>query len=207
VKTSTFVSGLAVVVVAMILGLVGLGVLNSRQSRPEGVAENWLTDVGDTTRKGVEADARRRAEKIGPLSLVDTRLLRRNQDGKAGFADLEVGKAVQVQGYPGGVWVRFRVHTRRGSNLVKVNGFLGVEKNEAGAWNVVNVVLGEGAAGGDTAPFLRAMPALPSDGGPPPSSAPLSLWIGAVVGAAIIGVLTSAVVRIAGRATPAAVTA
>ena len=63
-------------------------------SRPEGVAENWLTAVGDTTRKGVEADARKRAEKIGGVSIGEAICCSSDTDGKAAFADLEVGKAV-----------------------------------------------------------------------------------------------------------------
>jgi hypothetical protein len=188
-KTSTFVSGLAVVVVAMILGLVGLGVLNSRQSRPEGVAENWLTDVGDTTRKGVEADARKRAEKIGPASLAkglvsaDAEAINR----KSAFDDLEVGKAVRmtVKNVPGAE-VGFRVHALRPNDKTKeITGVITMLRR-GDKWTVVGV-----APGADNG--LK----LPSEGGPPPSSAPWTLWVGGLVGAAIIGFVTTALVRAA----------
>ena len=200
-KTSTFVKGLVVAVAIMVLGIVGLLNVHGK-SRPEGVAENWLTAVGDTTRKGVEADARKRAEKIGAVSLAkelvypDAKAIHR----KSAFDDLEVGKAVRLAvPEPVGVSVEqvevgFRVHALRPNDEKKeITGVVTLIRHDD--WNVVQVRVGD----------LAGVPALPSDGGPPPSSAPLSLWLGGLVGAAIIGVITSALIRLAGRptATPA----
>ncbi|MEY2418925.1 MAG: hypothetical protein QOG90_1605 [Actinomycetota bacterium] len=206
-KTSTFVKGLVAAVAAMIAMGGVLGVLNHGRSRPEGVAENWLTAVGDTTRKGVEADARSRAEKIGAVSLAKELLpagpaaIKR----KTAFSDLEVGKAkrlnVVAQGFtaPGEyVGVRFRVHALRpNAKKIELTGALiMLRQNEH--WRVLAVDRGTTASG---------LPNLPSDGGPPPSSAPVSLWLGGLVGAAIIGIITSALVRVAGRTTADVATA
>jgi hypothetical protein len=203
VKVSTFVTGLVVLVALMVGGIVVLFNLHGT-SRPEGVAENWLTDVGDTTRKGVEADARKRAEKTGPVALARDLIY---PDGKAinrktGFADLEVGKAVRIAvPQPVGVSVEqvevgFRVHALQPNDEKKeITGVLTLVRHDE--WRVVQVRVGD----------LTGVPALPSDGGPPPSSAPLSLWLGGLVGAAIIGVITASLVRLAGRPAPVPVTA
>ena len=196
-KTSTFVRGLVVCLALMIAGGVGLAALSHGRSRPEGVAENWLTAVGDTTRKGVEKDARKRAEKIGQvMQAARTGLLKYDADEKSAFSDLEVGKA-----YPGQVddvvHVPFRVHARNGDkDDVEITGIL-VMQHAHDEWRVANVATGIG----DDAHKL------PSDGGPPPSSAPASLWLGGLVGAAIIGVITTTLVRLAGRPTAVPATA
>jgi hypothetical protein len=198
VKTSTFVKGLVLMLVLMAAGLVGLGVLNHSQNRPEGVAERWLTAVGDTTRKGVEADARKRAEKIGPVSLA-THLIEHDAKAinrKTGFEDLEVGKAVHEAA---GVRVGFRVHAKRPNDkTVEITGVLGLAK-VGDKWMVQTLDTGEVTAMG--------VPALPSEGGPPPSSAGASLWLGGLVGAAIIGLVTTSLVRLAGRPAAAVATA
>jgi hypothetical protein len=51
---------------------------------------------------------------------------------------------------------------------------------------------------------LAGLPAWPSDGGPPPSAAPWSLWLGALLGAAAVGVVTTSLVRAAERGANAA---
>ena len=196
-KTSTFVKGLIVAVVIMVLGIVGVFNLHGT-SRPEGVAENWLTAVGDTTRKGVEADARKRAEKIGDVALAkellpsDPAAIKR----KTAFSDLEVGKATRagVKDVPG-AQVAFRVHALRPNDKkVEITGTLSMLRRDK--WTVVGVNVGATNA-----------PKLPSEGGPPPSSAPASLWLAGLIGAAIIGVITSALVRLAGRPTAVPATA
>jgi hypothetical protein len=185
VKTSTFVKGLIVCVAAMIAMGGVLGLLNHGRSRPEGVAENWLTAVGDTTRKGVEADARERAEKIGPIALaVNAGLLRFDARKKSAFEDLEVGKAYATRA-PGVVRLPFRVHARNGGKSSEISGVIVMRRVED-AWDVYNV---------------HSVPdpghKLPSEGGPPPSSAPASLWLAGLVGAAVIGLITTALVRAA----------
>jgi hypothetical protein len=204
-SNSTFVKGLAACVAAMLAFGVGIGFLNHGTSRPEGVAERWLTAVGDTPRKGVEADARKRAEKIGAMSLVDRRLVQPNPDRKTAFPDLEVGKA--VSGAPDHVRVRFRAHTRRGTDAVEVGGVIGLAKVD-GVWHVTTVeIAGDANTDGlPAAQLFAGVPELASDGGPPPSSAPASLWLAGLVGAAIIGVITTSLVRLAGRGTVVPVT-
>jgi hypothetical protein len=174
-----------------------LYLLNDGHDRPEGAAERWLEAVGDTTRKGVERDATERAEKVGALSNADG-LISGDTNGKSAFADIEVGKA----GPPNGERMRFRVHARRGDDTEEIDGVITMTKADADRWHVANVVLASGHK-----EALDGLPALPSEGGPPPSSAPWSLWIGALVGSLVIGVVTSALVRAAGRSTAAAAAA
>lgn len=198
-SNGSFVKGLlacAAVVIAMAGGIFWL---SHGRSRPEGVAEKWLTAVGDTTRKGVEADASKRAEKIGPLELADRRLLDDDTDGKTAFADIEVGKAVRsVADDATTVKVAFRVHTRRNhaKDLVEVNGAATLVKT-SGDWHVTAVDLVRDLHT-DGATVLTGIPALPSDGGPPPSSAPWSLWIGALGGSALIGVICTGLIKASG---------
>jgi hypothetical protein len=196
VSTRTFVAGI-VACIAVMLALGGaLFVLNHGHHRPEGAAEHWLAALSDTTRKGVERDAKERTSKIGDPTLgrelvhPDAEAI----DRKSAFADLEVGKAV-VEGTNSRVG--FRVHARRPNDeTAELTGVMTLaERGEE--WKVVAVNVG---AASD-------VPALPSEGGPPPSSAPWSLWIGALVGSLVIGVITSALVRAAGRSTAAAATA
>ena len=191
----SFLKGI-VACLALTLVLSGtLFLLNHGHSRPEGVAENWLTAIGDTTRKGVEADATHRADKIGapelaiPLLEPHPELIKR----KAGFDDLEVGKATRVDaGSPDKVKVGFRVHARRPEDkTAEINGVLTLERSK-NKWMVTALDVVDPKAAG--------VPDLPSDGGPPPSSAPVSLWIGALVGAAVVGAVTTALVGAASRA-------
>jgi hypothetical protein len=195
VKTSTFLTGLAIAVVIMVAGIVGLLNLHGT-SRPEGVAENWLTAVGDTTRKGVEADARKRAAKIGPIAAASAAgLLKYDADRKSAFSDLEVGKSYESR-FAGAVDVPFRVHARNGDeDDVEISGTILIRRVKD-EWHVVSA-----------AAVVDPAHKLPSEGGPPPSSAPASLWLGGLVGAAIIGVITTSLVRLAGRPTAAAATA
>ncbi|HVV37024.1 MAG TPA: hypothetical protein VHC63_10515 [Acidimicrobiales bacterium] len=193
---STFAKGLVVAVAAMLVMGAVIGLLNHGTHRPEGIAENWLTAVSDTTRKGVEADARKRAEKIGPPSLArglvytDATAIKR----KAAFDDLEVGQAVVDQD---AARVGFRVHARRPNDkTAEITGVLTLRRRD-GTWLVTGLQRGA----------LANVPKLPSDGGPPPSSAPVSLWLGALVGAAVLGLVTTSFVRLAGRGAPAPATA
>jgi hypothetical protein len=189
----------SVACIALMMVLAGtLFLLNHGHSRPEGVAENWLTAIGDTTRKGVEADATKRADKIGapelavPILEPHPELIKR----KSGFDDLEVGKAARVDpASPDKVRVGFRVHARRPQDqTAEINGVLTLERSND-KWMVTALDV--------TDPASAGLPALPSDGGPPPSSAPASLWLGALVGAVIVGAITTALVKSAGGAVTA----
>ena len=51
--------------VLLIFGALAI-VVASTDDRPEGVAERWLTAVGDLTRKGVHDDAGHRADWFSP---------------------------------------------------------------------------------------------------------------------------------------------
>jgi hypothetical protein len=195
VSNRTFVAGL-VVCVAIMLALGGaIALLNAGNNRPEGVAEDWLTAIGDTTRKGVEADATRRADKIGAPELAHDLLYpyAKDIDRKSGFKDLEVGKAVEERANT--VRVGFHLTARVPDDETKeLTGVITMEKADD-EWHVTGVQVVD--------PVSVGLPALPSDGGPPPSSAPLSLWLGALVGSALIGVVTASLVRAAGRTTDA----
>jgi hypothetical protein len=87
----------AIAVVAALAVMIGLGgviaVANHGHHRPEGAAERWLTAIGDTTRKGVKADAIKRADKLGGEALGASLLPSEDTKGKSAFPDLEVGKA------------------------------------------------------------------------------------------------------------------
>ncbi len=189
-SNSTFVKGMVACVAVMLAFGGAISLLNAGNNRPEGVAEDWLTAVGDTVRAGVEDDARERAEKIGPLSLA-RELVQPNPDRKTAFPDLEVGKAVEVA--TDSVQMPFKLHARVGDDEVEKSGLI-VMRKRLDEWRVINVVLLP----------LADIPPLPSDGGPPPSSAPNSLWLGALAGAALIGLVTSALVRVADRPVAAA---
>ncbi len=196
-----FAVGIAACVAVMVAIGVVIAVLNAGHNRPEGVAEDWLTAVGDTVRRGVEDDARERSEKIGPLSLVDRRLVQPNPKRKSALPDLEVGKAVPILSAPTeSVRVRFGAHTRRGEDEVEVGGVMTLAKS-GDEWHVTALaVVGDEATDGEPASVVLAgLPELPSDGGPPPSSAPNSLWVGGLVGAVIIGAICAALVKLASR--------
>jgi len=196
VSNRSFIKGI-VVCIAITMVLSGaLFLLNQGHSRPEGVAENWLTAIGDTTRKGVEADATKRADKIGAPELA-IRVLEPHAElikRKTGFDDLEVGKATPVErrGVGSSVRVAFRVHALRPNDKTeKVSGVLTlVRPGRDKAWMVTALDVVD--------PKTAGVPDLPSDGGPPPSSAPVSLWFGALAGAAFIGLITTALVKSAG---------
>jgi len=169
----------AVAVVAALAVMVGLGALiavaNHGHHRPEGAAERWLTAISDTQRKGVRADARERAEKLGGATPGASLLPSEDTKGKGAFPDLEVGKALLAGGQ---ARVPYRLHQRaqHGKNPVK-EGTIVLTRSGDG-WNVTAL---------DT---RHPGEKVPSDGGQPPSSAGLGLWIGAVViGALVTGVI------------------
>ena len=165
----------ALVVVAQ-LGVV-IHLLNDGHRRPEGLAERWLTAVGDTGRDGVRDDAVERAEEIGPVSLAAP-LVPRETDGDHGlFSDLEVGRATIEDGT---ARVPYRVHQRDADDLSGE-----VVLTEVGdTWRV---------AGLTTEPVGDDV--LPSDGGAPPSSAPFGLWVLALAIGLVITAICALLVR------------
>lgn len=203
----TFAKGLVVCVALLIAASGGLYLLSNGKARPEGVAEDFLTALSDTTREGVEADSLRRAEELGNAEAADRRLLADDTGGESAFADLEVGKAVRVrEDNPDEVKVAFRVRTRREDDeVVKVRGVMTLVR-KADRWRETSVELvGDAKTEGSPESILDGVPELPSEGGPPPSSAPLSLFVGALIGSALIAVLCSALIRAAGPAPSPAV--
>jgi hypothetical protein len=159
---------IGVVGVALLFVLIGglIAAYGTGADRPEGVAERWLTDVGDTTRKGVRADARERVAEIGSLELAGALLPADDTDGKAAFTDLEVGKAARVDGT---TRVPFQLHQRLGDEVSDpVDGTVVLVQDEADEWLVVGV---EGPTAG-----LE----VPSEGGRPAAEAPLGLFAGAI---------------------------
>src|SRR4029077_11752302 len=98
VRRATFFKVIAIVLVV----LAGLGVAihfaNAGHHRPEGAAKRWLAAVGDTGRRGVTADARKRAAAIGSPAIAAPLLPPTHDPRHSEFADLEVGKAIPIPG-------------------------------------------------------------------------------------------------------------
>ena len=202
----TFTKGLVVCVAIMLAISGGIFLLSRGEARAEGVAEDFLTALSDTTREGVEVDSLRRVEELGSAEAGDRRLVADDNDGKSAFADLEVSKAVRVaENNPDQVRVAFQVHTRRGDDLVEVTGVMTLTRTDD-KWRETEVLLvGDENTEGEPASILDGLPELPSEGGPPPASAPLSLWIGALLGSVLVGVVCAALIRVAGPAPAPAV--
>src|SRR5579864_2776643 len=108
VRQSTFVK----VIVVVLVVIAGLGLLihaaNAGHHRPEGAAERWLADVSDTGRRGLSADARKRADQIGPVAIAAPLLPAIHDARHSVFDDLEVGKAFPDG--PNTVRVPYRLH-------------------------------------------------------------------------------------------------
>ena len=175
-----FVKGV-VITVAVFIALAGIvQVFNAGHHRPEGVAEDWLASVGDTTRKGVREQSREDAEKIGPVALARPLLAAAGEtDGKRAFTDLEVGKATKVGA---AARVPFKLHVfaddaERDGTVVLVK--------QGEDWRVVGLV--------PRGPSEK----VPSEGGAPPSSAPNILWVGALAAGFGLTALASLAVRLA----------
>ena len=172
------------VITLVVIVAIGFGVrqANRGRHRPEGTAERWLAAVSDTTRKGVRADGAKRAIRLGNQDLIATVIPNPHTAGKAAFDDLEVGKAT-ISGNDAGVPFQLHLHTggREGGTIV-------LRRPAAGApWRVRLVSIEPGDAD------------VPSNGGPPPSRAPRSVWVFAVLGGIAITAAASVLVEWAGR--------
>jgi len=177
-----FLIGLLATTIAFLLigGVIAVLAMNT-DDRPEGVAERWLTAVGDLTRDGVYADAGKRVEAHGDLELAD--LLTGNIDagGKSAFSGLEVGKARRDRDT---ALVPAQVVTRDHDEKRDV---VLVLTRTADSWRVSDFRAAD--------PTLR----VPSDGGDVAAKAPAALYIVAVIiGVGVTGA-ASAMVRLAGR--------
>jgi hypothetical protein len=184
VRTSTFVKVL-VILLAVIAGLgLLIHTLNGAHHRPEGIAEHWLSAIGDTGRRGVSADARRRAEKIGPLSIATPLLPAGPHDHRLSyFSGLEVGKA-RVAGV---ARVPFRLHQQLDSGSSPARKGTLVLNKSGHSWKVASL------------DARHAGELVASEGGPPPSRAPISVWIGALALGLVLAVLSNFITRWAER--------
>ena len=103
---------------------------------------------------------------------------------------LEVGKAVRGSQSPDTVGVPFQLHQRvTHGSAPKLTGTIVLQRapTTGAGWRVTAVDVG------------REVGKVPSQGGPPPSRAPLSLWIGTLAIGLVIVVGGSALIRWAGR--------
>ena len=179
-----FLIGLLATVIGVVIvgGVVAVFATNT-DDRPEGVAERWLTAVGDTTRKGVQGDALKRANAHGDASLAAALIGTADYDGKSAFIQLEVGKARRTDG---GAVVPFKVTDRVPSNAQPQSGLL-VLSRHGDSWRVTGLGPPDGG--------LK----VPSDGGDVASKAPLGLYAMALVAGVGVAAGASALVRAAGR--------
>jgi hypothetical protein len=168
------------VILVILVVLAGVGLLirtaSTGRHRPEGVAERWLAAVADTGRRGVSADARRRAEHIGPV-VIAAPLLPINPD--------PLGSAARVP---------FRLHQRlrHGSGPLR-QGTL-ILRQTSGSWHVLAL------------DSRRPGELVRSEGGSPSSRAPLGLWLGAFGLGIILAVIAHLIVRWADRSARSALT-
>jgi hypothetical protein len=175
---------LAVLGVAIAFVLIGglLAAYGSGADRPEGVAERWLNDVGDTRRDGVKDRALHDVEKVGPLSLAAAILPTGPTDGRAAFIDLEVGKA---SGDAATTRVPYRLHQRiDGKAGPALYGTVRMSQHD-GRWQIR--ALEPAVAGVE----------VPSEGGPPAAQAPIGLYLGALAVAALVTAFCVALVKAA----------
>ena len=176
---------LAVGIVFVLLGGL-LGAYGSNAHRPEGIAERWLTDVGDTRRDGVKDRARDAAEEIGPVALAaDLLPAEGTTDGRTAFIDLEVGQA-SADGADGSTRVPFRLHQRiDGKAGDPIYGTVVMDKQDD-QWTINT--LEPAVAGID----------VPSEGGDPAAKASWSLFAGAIGVALLLAAACSGLVHAAG---------
>ena len=182
----SFIAGMAAVVVVFALLFAGIHASTKGTHRPEGTAERWLAAISDTTRKGVRADAVKRANEQGDVSIGDGLVsAAAAKDGKRSFRDLEVGKAT-VTGNAARVPYLLHQYVSSGTAPERTGAVL-LQRVDAG-WRVVGR--------SDRRPDEK----VPSEGGAPPSSAPASYWVAALLIGVVIAVVCSALIELAGRA-------
>jgi hypothetical protein len=187
--------GFAIAVVSAFIGMVLLGVLlsalNAGHHRPEGAAERWLSAISDSGRDGVRDDAVKRASKIGPVSIAEPILPdESDRDGEHRlFADLEVGRATHDGAR---ARVPFLVHLRDVEGEDERTGTLVLAEQADDTWRIASLST------------RRAGEKVPSEGGSPPSSAGVGLWVLGAGVAVALAALCSLLVRLAGRGGPPA---
>jgi hypothetical protein len=181
-KRPFLIGVLAIVIVVVFLGGL-IGLFGSTDDRPEGVAERWLTAVGDLTRKGVHDDAVDRVSDDGDLALGEQLLGGVKADGKSAFTTLEVGKARRA----GDTALVPAQLVARGDDDGDKRSPVLVLQRDGDSWRVVELRPAD--------PSLE----VPSDGGDVASKAPATLYLVALVVGAGVATAASALVRAAGR--------
>jgi hypothetical protein len=182
-----FAIGIALIVLAVVALGVVIARFGSNADRPAGIAERWLVAVGDTTRDGVEDDARGRIEELsvdgpdveglidGLVSLSDTAA----DEGESAFESVRVGPPVEDDGavarVPAEVTPRDGATTRLVLTLARRDG----------RW----AVQGPSAVGA-----LEAAGGFPIDR---PERAPVGWFVGALALGALITIGCVAAVRAA----------
>ena len=179
-----FLIGLLATAIALLLLSGVIAVFSSVDDRPEGVAERWLTAVGDLTRDGVHDDAAARVAAHGDVSLGEAEVgAVGDYDGKSAFSALEVGKA-RVEGDLARVPAKV---TYRGKHNTDTRREVVTLRRTNGTWRVVAIE--------EPSPTLK----VPSDGGEVASKAPLGLYAVALLIGVGIAAAASVLVRAAGR--------
>jgi hypothetical protein len=167
----------------VVIGFVLVGGLiaafGTGRDRAEGAAERWLSEVGDTTRKGVSGDAKRYIAEHGGEASVAALLPTDDVDGKSAFTSLEVGKASKAA--DGTERVPYLLE-QRDDKSTKVEGTL-VLTRAGDDWRVVGST--------PRAPGEK----VPSEGGPAIAKAPLGLYTGGVVVGIGVTLVCSALLR------------
>jgi len=167
------------IVVLLLSGVIA--VFSSVDDRPEGVAERWLTAVGDLTRKGVHDDAVDRVQAHGDVALGEQLLTGIDADDKSAFTGLEVGKARRT----GDTALVPAQLVGRGDDTKRSQ--LLVLHRAGDSWRIVELRSAD--------PSLK----VPSDGGDVASKAAFGVYAVALVVGIGIAVAASALVRAAGR--------
>ena len=178
---------LATGIVFVLLGGL-IAAFATTDDRPEGVAERWLTAVGDTTRSGVKADSLARVADHGDPSLVTVLVPPAiDMDGKSAFTELEVGKAIQGDR---STLVPYHLALRNGTTTPG-DGTLSMVKDPTRGWQVIGL-----------APPVAGS-AVPSKGGTAVSKAPVGLYAIALAIGALVATGCASLVRAAGAPTAA----
>jgi hypothetical protein len=193
-KRPFLVGVLAVGIVVVLLGGL-IALFGSTDDRPEGVAERWLTAVGDLTRKGVHDDALKRVNAHGDVALAEKLLENVKAGDKSAFTTLEVGKAFKVPD-TGEMIVPAMLVGRDSDRTIRIVLYLGRDKD---SWRVQGFDANDipAAVPGQPAPYVQFR--VPSDGGDVASKAPISLYAIALVIGVGVAAGASTLVRVAGR--------
>lgn len=190
---------IGVVLVLLVVALLGavIAAFGSNADRPAGIAERWLVAVGDTTRAGVEADARHRIDELSTADL-DPALVGRLaelsptavDEDKSAFESVRVGPP--LEGTTDTAVVPARLTPRDGD---PVQLYLALVDDGEG-WRVLGIQAG-GPDGIVGCPTDDTCPGFPLER---PERAPIGWFAGALALGVLITVGCVAAVR---AATPA----